>query len=164
VPLTTALFLFQATHQQNHLVTRKNHLLVKDACFVYRDGSRMKRSESEKVLFDEIVRMRAQLALLQLVLASRTEERKSRMGQCEECDHLWKEYQRATTQSARLYEKIRSMTEDRGLRKLRETTTKAEAAERAFEKARQDWQNIRQQPGIGKSSEWQSPPTRLSLS
>ena len=97
----------------------------------------MKRSELEKVLFDEIVRTRAQLACLQMVLAIRTEERKSRTGQCEECDRLWKEYQRATTQSAQLYEEMRSMTEDRGLRKLRETTIKAEAAERLFEKARQ---------------------------
>jgi hypothetical protein len=97
----------------------------------------VKRSELEKVLLDEIVRTRAQLALLQLVLARRTEERKSRTGQCEECDRVWKEYQRATSQSAQLYEEIRSMTEDRGLRKLRETTAKAEAAERLFEKARQ---------------------------
>jgi len=97
----------------------------------------VKRSELEKVLFDEIVRTRAQLACLQMVLAIRTEERKSRTGQCEECDRVWKEYQRATSQSAQLYEEIRSMTEDRGLRKLRETTTKAEAAERLFEKARQ---------------------------
>ena len=97
----------------------------------------MKRSELEKVLFDEIVRTRAQLACLQMVLAIRTEERKSRTGQCEECDRLWKEYQRATTQSAQLYEEIRSMTEDRGLRKLKETTTKAEAAERLCEEARQ---------------------------
>jgi hypothetical protein len=97
----------------------------------------VKRSELEKVLLDEIVRTRAQLACLQMVLARRTEGRKSRMGQCEECDRLWKEYQRATTQSAQLYEEIRSMTEGRGLRKLRETTTKAEAAERLFEKARQ---------------------------
>ena len=99
----------------------------------------MKRNKLEKakVLLDEIEHTRAQLIRLQMVLASRTEERKSRMGQCEECDRLWKEYQRATTQSAQLYEEIRSMTEDRGLRKLRETTTKAEAAERLFEKTRQ---------------------------
>ena len=108
----------------------------------------MKRSELEKVLLDEIVRTRAQLVRLQMVLARRTEERKSRMDQCEECDRLWKEYQRATIQSAQLYEEIRSMTEDRGLRKLRETTIKAEAAERLFEEARQSWQNIRQQPAI----------------
>ena len=97
----------------------------------------MKRSELEKVLLDEIVRTRAQLIRLQMVLARRTEERKGRMGKCEECDRLWKEYQNATTQSAQLYEEIRSMTEDRGLRKLRETTAKAEAAERLFEAARQ---------------------------
>jgi hypothetical protein len=97
----------------------------------------MKRSELEKALLDEIVRTRAQLVRLQMVLARRTEERKSRTGQCEECDRLWKEYQRATTQSAQLYEEMRSMTEIRGLRKLMETTTKAEAAERLFEKARQ---------------------------
>jgi hypothetical protein len=97
----------------------------------------MKRSELEKVLLDEIVRTRAQLIRLQMVLARRTEERKGRMGKCEECDRLWKEYQNATTQSAQLYEEIRSMTEDRGLRKLRETTAKAEAAERLFEEARQ---------------------------
>lgn len=96
----------------------------------------MKRSELEKVLLEEIVRTRAQLVRLQTVLERRTEERKSRIGQCEECDRLWKEYQRATTKSAHLYEEIRSMTEDRGLRKLRETTTKAEAAERLFEEAR----------------------------
>jgi hypothetical protein len=97
----------------------------------------MKRSELEKVLLDEIVRTRAQLMRLQMVLARWTEERKSRMGQGKECDRLWKEYQRATTQSAQLYEEIRSMTEDRGLRKLKETTTKAEAAERLCEEARQ---------------------------
>ena len=97
----------------------------------------MKRSELEKALFDEIVRTRAQLIRLQMVLAGRSEERKGRMGQCAECDRLWKEYQSATTQSAQLYEEIRSMTEDRGLRKLGETTTKAEAAERLFEEARQ---------------------------
>jgi hypothetical protein len=97
----------------------------------------MKRSKLEKMLLDEIVLTRAQLIRLQMVLARRTEERKRRMGHCEECDRLWKEYQSATTQSAQLYEEIRSMTEDRGLRKLRETTTKAEAAERLFEEARQ---------------------------
>jgi hypothetical protein len=96
----------------------------------------VKRSELE-VLLDEIERTRAQLICLQMVLARRTEERKSRIGQCEECDRLWKEYQRATTQSAQLYEEMRSMTEDRGLRKLRGTTTKAEAAKRLFEEARQ---------------------------
>jgi hypothetical protein len=96
----------------------------------------VKRSELE-VLLDEIERTRAQLICLQMVLARRTEERKSRISQCEECDRLWKEYQRATTQSAQLYEEMRSMTEDRGLRKLRGTTTKAEAAERLFEEARQ---------------------------
>jgi len=97
----------------------------------------VKQSELERILLDEIERTRAQLIRLQMVLSSRTEERKSWIGQCEECDRLWKEYQRATTQSAQLYEEIRSRTEDRGLRKLRETTTKAEAAERLFEKARQ---------------------------
>jgi hypothetical protein len=66
----------------------------------------VKRSKLERVrvLLDEIEHTRAQLIRLQMVLAIRTEERKSRMGQCKECDRLWKEYQRATTQSAQLYE------------------------------------------------------------
>jgi hypothetical protein len=102
----------------------------------------MKRSELEKVLLDEIRRSRAQLTRaqlirLQMVLAKRTRERKGRTGQCEECDRLWKAYQRATIQCVQLDKKLRSMTEDRGLRKLKETTTKAEAAERLFEEARQ---------------------------
>ena len=96
----------------------------------------MKRSELEKVLLDEIVRTRAQLIRLQMVVARRAEERTGGLGQCEECDRLWEEYQRATIQSGQLYEEIRSMTEDRGFRKLRETTTKAEAAEKLFQEAR----------------------------
>ena len=50
------------------------------------------------------------------------------MDQCEECERLWKAYQTATTQSVRLDEEIRSMTEDHGLQKFIEATTRAEAA------------------------------------
>ena len=46
----------------------------------------MKRHELAKVLLDEIVRTRAQLARLQMVLARRTEEKISRVDQCEECE------------------------------------------------------------------------------
>ena len=53
------------------------------------------------------------------------------MSQCEECERLWKAYQTATIHSVQLYEEIESMTEDQGLQKLSEMTTKAEAAERA---------------------------------
>ena len=92
----------------------------------------MKRSELEKVLLDEIVRTRAQLIRLQMVVARRAEERTIGLGQCEEYDRLWEEYQRATIQSAQLYEVIRSMTEDRGFRKLRETTTKGRGCREAI--------------------------------
>jgi hypothetical protein len=46
------------------------------------------------------------------------------------------------------------MTEDRGLRKLRETTTKAEAAERHSRGPAKDWQNIEQQPGVADMFEY----------
>jgi hypothetical protein len=97
----------------------------------------MKRHELAKVLLDEIVRTRAQLAHLQMVLARRTEEKISRMDQCEECERLWKAYQTATIESVQLYEALRSITEDQGLEKLSGTTTRAEAAERLREEARQ---------------------------
>ena len=58
---------------------------------------------------------------------SATKEGISRMSQCGECEHPWQVYQTATVQSVQLYEEIRSMTEGQGLKKLSETTTKAEA-------------------------------------
>jgi hypothetical protein len=97
----------------------------------------MKRHELAKVLLDEIVRTRAQLARLQMVLARRTEEKISRVDQCEECEPLWQAYQAARIQSVQLYDEIRSMTEGQSLQKLSETTTKAEAAERLRMEARQ---------------------------
>jgi hypothetical protein len=97
----------------------------------------MKRHELAKVLLDEIVRTRAQLARLQMVLARRTEAKITRMDQCEECERLWTVYQTATIQSVQLYEEIRSMTGDQGLQKLSEMTAKAEAAERLRMEARQ---------------------------
>jgi hypothetical protein len=97
----------------------------------------MKRHELAKVLLDEIVRTRAQLARLQMVLARRTEEKISRVDQCEECERLWQAYQTATIQSVQLYDEIRSMTEGQSLQELSETTTKAEAAERLRMEARQ---------------------------
>ena len=59
------------------------------------------------------------------------------MEQCEECERLWKAYQTATTQSVQLDEEIRSMTEDQGLQKFREATTRAEAAQQQRVEARQ---------------------------
>jgi hypothetical protein len=97
----------------------------------------MKRSELEKMLRDEIMRTRAQLVRLQMLLARRAEERRSGMGQCEECERVWKAYQKATAQSVQLYQELRSMTEDQGLQNLSEATIKAEAAEKLFEEARQ---------------------------
>jgi hypothetical protein len=80
----------------------------------------MKRSELEKMLRDEIMRTRAQLVRLQMLLARRAEERRSGMGQCEECERVWKAYQKATAQSVQLYQELRSMTEDQGLQNLSE--------------------------------------------
>jgi hypothetical protein len=59
------------------------------------------------------------------------------MGQCEECERLWKAYQTATIASVQLDEELRSITEDQGLEKLSGTTARAEAAERLREVARQ---------------------------
>jgi hypothetical protein len=72
-----------------------------------------------------------------MVLARWPEERSGRMEQCEECERLWKAYQTATIESVQLYEELRSITEDQGLEKLSGTTTRAEAAERLREEARQ---------------------------
>ena len=96
-----------------------------------RNGGRIERNEMAKVLLDEIVRTLAQLARLQMVSARRAEEGISRMSHCEECERLWKAYETATIQSVQLYEEIESMTEDWGLQKLSDMTTKAEVAERA---------------------------------
>jgi hypothetical protein len=74
---------------KNRLVTSKTHLAVKDGDSFCRGGGRMKR-ELAKVLLDEIVRTRAQLVRLQIVLARRTEEKISRMDQCEECERFGK--------------------------------------------------------------------------
>jgi hypothetical protein len=54
-----------------------------------------------KVLLDEIERARAQLVRLEMVLTRRAEER--RMGQCEECERLWKVYQKTTIEAVQLY-------------------------------------------------------------
>jgi hypothetical protein len=97
----------------------------------------MKRHELAKMLRDEIVRTRAQLARLQMVLARRTEEGISRVDQCEECERLWKAFQTAPIEGVQLSEELRSITEDQGLEKLSGTTTRAEAAERLREEARQ---------------------------
>ena len=78
----------------------------------------MKRSELERVLLDEIVRTRAQLIRLQMVLAREVEERSGRMEQCEECERLWKAYQTATIESVQLYEELKSITEDQGSREV----------------------------------------------
>jgi hypothetical protein len=75
----------------------------------------MNRHELAKVLLDEIVRTRAQLVRLQMVLARRAEEGISRMSQCEECERLWKAYQTTTIESVRLDLELSSMTEDQGL-------------------------------------------------
>jgi hypothetical protein len=120
---------------KNHLVSRKTHLAVKDGDSFCRGGRRMKR-ELAKVLLDEIVRTRAQLVRLQMVLARGVEERSGQMEQCEECERLWKAYQTATIESVQLYEELRSINEDQGLEKLSGTTTRAEAAERLREEAR----------------------------
>ena len=97
----------------------------------------MTRCELATALLDEIVRTRAQLVRLQMVLARRAEEGISRMSQCGECERLWEAYQTATIESVQLYEELRSITEDQGLEKLSGTTTRAEAAERLREEARQ---------------------------
>jgi hypothetical protein len=110
---------------QSHLVTRKTHLVVKDGDSFCRGGGRIKR-ELAKVLLDEIVRTRVQ----------RREEGASGM-ECEECQRLWKAYQRATIESVQLDQEVRSMTEDESLQKFSEVTTRAEAAEQLRVEARQ---------------------------
>ena len=97
----------------------------------------MNRHELARVLLDEIARTRAQLVRLQMVLAIRAEEGISPMSQCEKCERLWKAYQTATIESVQLYEELRSITEDQGLEKLSGATTRAEAADRLREEARQ---------------------------
>ena len=97
----------------------------------------MRRDELTKALLDQIERARAQLAYLRTALTTRREERTSELDQCEECERLWKAYQRATIQCVQLDKKLRSMTEDRGIQKLSETTGKAEAAEQLRVEARQ---------------------------
>ena len=57
--------------------------------------------------------------------------------ECEECQRLWKAYQRATIRSVQIDGEIRSMTEDQGREKLSEATTKAAAAELLRVEARQ---------------------------
>jgi hypothetical protein len=117
--------------RKNHLVTRENHLPEKDGDLVCQSGGRMKRHELAKVLLDEIGRTPT------YGLDARREVRTSRMGQCEDCERLWKAYQTATIESVQLSEALRSITEDQGLEKLSGTTTRAEAAERLREEARQ---------------------------
>jgi hypothetical protein len=96
----------------------------------------MNRNEMAKVLLAEIERTGPQLVRLERVLARRAKERKSRMGECEECERLWKAYQ-TTIVAVQLDEKLKSITEDQGLEKLSGTTTRAEAAQRLREEARQ---------------------------
>ena len=108
----------------------------------------MKRHEFAKVLLDEIVRRRAQLVRLQMVLATGVEERSGRMEQCAECERLWKAYQTATIESVQLYEELKSISEEQGLEKLSGTTTRAEAADRLREKARQSLAEHQVAPGI----------------
>ena len=88
-----------------------------------------------KVLLDEIERARAQLVRLEMFMTRRAEER--RMGQCEECERLWKVYQRTTIEAVQLYGELRSITEEQGIEKLSGATTKAEAGERLHEEAHQ---------------------------
>jgi len=97
----------------------------------------MNRQELARVLLDEIVRTRVQLVRIRMVLAREVEERSGPMDQCEECDRLWKEYQRATIESVQLDAEVRSMTEGQGLQKFREATASAEAAEQLRVQARQ---------------------------
>ena len=74
------------------------------------------------------------------------------MEQCAECELFWKAYQTATIESVQLYEELKSISEEQGLEKLSGTTTRAEAAERLREKARQSLANTRRQPGVAESS------------
>ena len=97
----------------------------------------MTRCELATALLDEIERTRAQLERLRRAFVTTQEERTSRMDQCEECERLWKAYQTATIESVQLDEEVRSMTEDESLQKFSQATTKAEAAERQREEARQ---------------------------
>ena len=57
--------------------------------------------------------------------------------ECEECQRLWKAYQRATIELVQLDQEVRSMTEDESLQKFSEVTTRAEAAEQLRVEARQ---------------------------
>jgi len=91
----------------------------------------LKGREIAKVLLDELGRTPM------YGLDPRREVRTSRMGQCEDCERLWKAYQTATIESVQLYEELKSITEDQGLEKLSGTTARAEAAERLREEARQ---------------------------
>jgi hypothetical protein len=97
----------------------------------------MTRCELATALLDEIERTRAQLERLRTAFVTRQEERTSGMDKCEECQSLWKAYQKATIQSVQLDEEVRSMTEDESLQKFSEATTKAEAAEQLRVEARQ---------------------------
>jgi DNA polymerase/3'-5' exonuclease PolX len=56
----------------------------------------------------------------------------------QECQHVWKAYQRATIESIRLGGKVRSMDEYQSLRQLIETTARAEAAVQLRVEARQE--------------------------
>jgi hypothetical protein len=87
-------------------------------------------------LLDEIERTRAQVARLPAGLMMRVDERASGM-ECEQCQHLWKAYQRATIENIRLDEEVRSRNEYQSLRELIETAARAEAAEQLRVEARQ---------------------------
>ena len=71
------------------------------------------------------------------VLMMRREERAASWMECEECQRLWKAYQRATTESVQLDTEVRSMTEGQGPQKFRETAARADAAELLRVDARQ---------------------------
>jgi hypothetical protein len=78
------------------------------------------------------------------------------MDECEECQRLWNECQAATTPAVQLDVEVRATTEDQCPQKF-EARARAKAAEQERVKARRGWQNIRHQPGIGKSARFIGP-------
>jgi DNA integrity scanning protein DisA with diadenylate cyclase activity len=96
----------------------------------------MQRNQMAKGLLDEIEGTRAQLARRGRVLMMRVDEIATGM-ECEECQHLCKAYQRATIESIRLDEEVRSRNEYQSFRELIETTARAKAAEQLRVAARQ---------------------------
>jgi hypothetical protein len=111
----------------------------------------MNRHELGKVVLDQIERKREQLVR---VVVIRTEERKSGLGQCEQCELLWKAYQKATIRSVPIDGEIRSRTEGQGREKLSEATTKAEAAEWLRVNARQKPAQHQVEMGVGDAQKY----------